>query len=49
MRSAFSELALQEFSMIPDDARSRGIIVNASREEADRQAYGCGCYWFRRA
>jgi SAM-dependent methyltransferase len=48
VRSAFSALALQEFSLIPDDARTRGIVVDASPEEADRQAYGCGCYWFRR-
>lgn len=48
VRSAFSELALQEFSLIPDDAQSRGIILNATSVEADRQTYGCGCYWFRR-
>jgi SAM-dependent methyltransferase len=48
VRSAFSELALEEFSLIPDDAQARGIVANASPEEADRQNYGCGCYWFRR-
>jgi SAM-dependent methyltransferase len=48
VRSSFSGLALQDFSLIPDDARTRGIIANASAEEADRQIYGCGCYWFRR-
>jgi SAM-dependent methyltransferase len=48
VRSAFSGLALQEFSLIPDDAQTRGMIANASSDEADRQNYGCGCYWFRR-
>lgn len=48
VRSAFSGLALEEFSLIPDDAQARGMILNASNEEADRQTYGCGCYWFRR-
>lgn len=48
VRSAFSELALEEFSLIPDDAQTRGMILHASNEEADRQDYGCGCYWFRR-
>ena len=48
VRSAFSELTLHEFSLIPDAAQTRGMILNATKEEADRQNYGCGCYWFRR-
>ena len=48
VRSAFAGLALEEFSLIPDDAQTRGLLTHASAEEADRQNYGCGCYWFRR-
>jgi SAM-dependent methyltransferase len=48
VRSAFAGLALQEFSLIPDDAQNRGMILNAAADEANRQNYGCGCYWFRR-
>jgi SAM-dependent methyltransferase len=48
IREAFADLSLEEFSLIPDDAQTRGMIANASREVADRQNYGCGCYWFKR-
>lgn len=48
IRKYFSELKLQEFSLIPDDADKRGIIKNASRKEADKQNYGCGCFWFKK-
>ena len=44
---AFSELELAEFSLIPDDTKS-GMIRNASKEMADAQTYGCGCFWFMR-
>jgi hypothetical protein len=43
----FSELHLQEFSLIPDDSKN-GLIKNATEELADRQTYGCGCFWFKR-
>ena len=42
----FSDCALKEFSLIPDDAITRGILSNASAAEADKQSYGCGCFWF---
>jgi SAM-dependent methyltransferase len=44
----FSELKLEEFSLIPDDPQAGGLIQNATREMSDAQAYGCGCFWFRR-
>ncbi len=44
----FDNLELLEFSLIPDDP-TEGLIVNASSELADRQAYGCGCFWFRKS
>jgi hypothetical protein len=46
VRKTFSGLHLQEFSLIPDDPAEGGIITNAPEEMADRQSYGCGCFWF---
>jgi glycosyltransferase involved in cell wall biosynthesis len=45
----FSELQLQEFSLIPDNGTSVGIIKNATKALADIQRYGCGCFWFKKA
>lgn len=42
----FPNLTLKEFSLIPDDALTAGIITNATQEQSDRQEYGCGCFWF---
>lgn len=42
----FKELKLIEFSLIPDDCLNSGIIYNATKDEADKQEYGCGCFWF---
>jgi len=42
----FKDLKLEEFALIPDDAQKTGIIHNATKEAADGQAYGCGCFWF---
>ncbi|MRR34853.1 DUF268 domain-containing protein [bacterium] len=44
----FPDLNLAEFSLVPDDHATGGLITNASGELADAQAYGCGCYWFTR-
>lgn len=41
--SYFQTLELTEFSLIPDD---NGLILNAGKELADLQNYGCGCFWF---
>jgi SAM-dependent methyltransferase len=46
---AFRDLELVEFSLIPDDAPSVGMVRRATPEQADRQEYGCGCFWFRRS
>lgn len=47
--SYFSDLKLQEFSLIPDNARDIGsMITNATKEVADRQIYGCGLFWFKK-
>lgn len=42
----FRKLRLQEFSLIPDREEEGGLIRHASAELADRQSYGCGCFWF---
>lgn len=42
----FPTLKLKEFSLIPDNALSAGMIYNATKQESDLQNYGCGCFWF---
>ena len=44
----FSELELQEFALIPEDPKNGELILNASKDMADAESYGCGCFWFRR-
>ena len=41
----FPGLELVEFSLVPD---AGGLIRQAAPELADRQEYGCGCFWFRK-
>ena len=43
----FKQLQLIEFSLIPDNARETGIMVNATQKQANEQNYGCGCFWFK--
>lgn len=45
---AFADLKLREFALIPDDPKDGGLIRNATKSQADAQAYGCGCYWFQK-
>ncbi len=42
----FSGFELKEFSLVPDSDEEGGLIRNASKEQSDRQKYGCGCFWF---
>ena len=44
----FADLELREFALVPDLPEEIGLIRNASRQMADSQEYGCGCFWFRR-
>ena len=48
---AFAGLGLAEFALVPDrdDRDGSSLIDNATKEQADRQRYGCGCFWFRRS
>jgi len=31
---------------VPDKDKGDEIISNATEELADKQEYGCGCFWF---
>ena len=42
----FSNWELKEFALIPE--REGGIIIGATEIEADKELYGCGCFWFVR-
>lgn len=44
IREYFSDFELKEFSLIPE--KSGAMIVNATEAQADKEAYGCGCFWF---
>ncbi len=44
----FKGLDLVEFSLIPESSDRGGIITNATKAEADRERYGCGCFWFKK-
>ncbi len=44
----FSDLALHEFTLIPDDPCLGGLIRNAPEQLVDAQQYACRCFWFRR-
>ena len=46
--SYFEELELVNFALIPEARKDGGLIENATKEIADAQTYGCGCFWFRR-
>ncbi len=51
VRAYFADLCLVEFALIPDapQAASSGLIYGASRELANTQEYGCGCFWLKRS
>jgi len=44
--NCFPEFELEEFALIPDNPKDGGLIYNACKEMADKQIYGCGCFWF---
>lgn len=43
----FKDFRLLDFSLVPDD-KKLGFINNATKEMADKQNYGCGCFWFKK-
>ena len=44
--SLFPNLSLIEFSLIPDDFRESGIILNANPDKVSEQTWACGCFHF---
>ena len=48
IRDAFSELRIEEFSLVPDHPVDGGLIENADPAIVSNQRYACGCFWFRR-
>lgn len=44
----FKGLELAEFSLIPESGNYGGLITNAKKEQADKEKYGCGCFWFKK-
>jgi SAM-dependent methyltransferase len=47
--SYFIDLDLLEFALIPDNHDEGGLINHATKEMADAQSYGCGCFWFKKS
>lgn len=45
--SYFDGFELMEFSLIPDQS-DEGLIINANKEQANEQLYGCGCFMFKK-
>ncbi len=45
----FSDLRLVEFSLIQDGILGGTIIENANEDIANKQQYGCGMFWFKKA
>ncbi len=44
----FKYFTLVDFSLIPDDYYTHGIMDNATAELVQTQTYGCGCFWFKK-
>lgn len=44
----FAELEMKEFSLITEDNKKGGLIRHATKEMADQEVYGCGCFWFKK-
>jgi SAM-dependent methyltransferase len=42
----FPDLKVTEFSMVPDDYKERGLILNADPKEVPHQEWACGCFVF---
>jgi SAM-dependent methyltransferase len=42
------QFALREFALIPDDPADGDLVTSPPPDLLDRQAYGCGCFWFEK-
>lgn len=45
----FKGFELMEFSLIPEYEADGGLLIHANKEMADKETYGCGCFWFRKS
>jgi len=45
---SLQELELVNFSLIPDSPAEGEFIEDATEEMANRQCYGCGCFWMNK-
>lgn len=45
---ALNGLDLSEFALVPDRKNGSALIESATKQQADAQRYGCGCFRFRR-
>ncbi len=44
----FSDFEMKAFALILDNPVEGGFIEQATKELADSQHYGCGCFWFKK-
>ena len=44
LMSYFMNFELMKFSLVCDN---NSFIENATKDDADNQEYGCGCFWFK--
>jgi SAM-dependent methyltransferase len=42
----FPNMELREFSLVPDDFKTSGLIKDANPQMVKDQMYACGCFWF---
>lgn len=45
IRDYFKDLELKDFSLVTDKG---DLIQKSDKETADKQKYGCGCFWFKK-
>jgi SAM-dependent methyltransferase len=48
IRGAFPDLALKEFTLIPDSAGETGLMIDCDPAVVEAQNYACGCFLFKR-
>jgi len=46
IKEYFSDMKMKEFSLITEDNAKGGLLRNSTKERADQERYGCGCFWF---
>lgn len=44
----FTNFELKEFALVPDNPEEGGLIRHATKEMANKQIYGCGCFFFEK-